>query len=202
MALSAGVRSVARWSEGSIENASPELVCDFGGRTVIWGGSRCGRRLARCQRTLDCLDGAQPRENGGRHRLVRAHRLGGGRIPRRERLACGRRGQQHARELLRRERRHDPEPRTSASRESPLRASHGRRPRPGGDRPGRRGGAARARLPLRGATVARSRRDTAVRGLRDQRQRDAEPARSSTAALPGGPLRLHVDQQGLRRRAE
>ena len=62
--------------------------------------------------------------------------------------------------------------------------------------------ALRPRLPLRRAAVARPRGLAPVRRLRGERARDAEPARGGARALPRDAVRVHVDEQGLRRRAE
>ena len=48
----------------------------------------------------------------------------------------------------------------------------------------------------------RPRRGHPVRRLRHQRRRHAQPARSRAPGLPRGAVRAHVDQQGLRRRAQ
>ena len=62
--------------------------------------------------------------------------------------------------------------------------------------------AARADRPLRRAAVARPRRAAAVRRLRRQRRRDAQPARGRAPPRARVAVRLPVDEQGLRRRAE
>ena len=56
--------------------------------------------------------------------------------------------------------------------------------------------------PHRRAAFARSRRGDSVRRLRHQRRRHAEPARGRAPRLSRIAVRPHVDEQGLRRRAE
>ena len=74
-----------------------------------------------------------------------------------------------------------------------------RRRRPAGSRAGE---GARARDPHRRPAVPRLGGRRPADGLRRQRGRDAQPARGDAAAHAGGDVRLHVDEQGLRRPPE
>ena len=85
---------------------------------------------------------------------------------------------------------------------APLHPPRRRHPRPRARPEAGRADAARADRPLRRAAVARPRRTPAVRRLRRQRGRHAEPARGGARARPRSAVRLHVDQQGLRRRPQ
>ena len=83
-----------------------------------------------------------------------------------------------------------------------LRPSRTRHPRPG--RRARAGPAAQARRHRahRRPAEPRPRRGHPVRRLRHQRRRHAQPARGRAPGLPRVAVRAHVDQQGLRRRAQ
>ena len=125
-------------------------------------------------------------------------------LPRRARLGRPRRRQQHAPRLLRRR---------TATRPGTWSACGGRRAGSSTTastsatatavaRP-LRGAALRPRRPLRRAAVPRPRRDAPVRRLRRQRRSATlNLLEAARRALPGVAVRLHVDQQGLRRRAQ
>ena len=137
------------------------------------------------------------------HRLERAHRLRGRNLPRRARLARARHRQQHAARLLRARRRHDVEPRAPASRDEALRrtttSTSATAPRSSGSSP--------RPSPTSSSTAPPNRRTT----WRRQRPFDdfdinavgtlnlLEAAREH---CPESAVRLHVHEQGVRRRAE
>ena len=139
------------------------------------------------------------------HRLEWSDRLRGGDPLRGARARRGRARQRHAARLLRRRSLDDveSEPRPGAAG-GELLPSRPRCARPGGDaaplpplRPGDR-----ARDPYRRAAVTRLGRTRAVHRLRHQCRRHAESSRGYPFARPGGGVRLHLDEQGVRRPSE